>query len=129
MIIQFENQTLTFHQAKIALSNVNGHLESVAALSEQLASSGENLEITSLSGMIQRRGQMLEDIIGLQKVIRSALETAGQNSPEFQHFSELTKKIRKSGDILVGVLQKRKEVVVNNIQSANNQVKLQSYAR
>ena len=129
MITQLENGIFTAGQAKVALSSVNGLLESVALLSEQLAGEGENLEIASLSGLIQQRGKMLEELVGMQTMIHSALGAAGQNSPEFQHFSELTKKIRKSGDILVGTLQKRKEVVANNIQSTRNQVKLQSYAR
>ena len=72
---------------------------------------------------------VLEELVGMESSIHSALEVVGQNAPEFRQFSELTKKIRKSGDILIGTLQKRKEVLAKNIQSAQNQVKLQSYSR
>jgi hypothetical protein len=129
MTTQLDTMILSSGQARLTLCSVNGLLESVALLSEHLAGVGENMEIPSLNGLIVERGKMLEELVGMQASIHSALETVGQNSPEFQHFSELTKKIRKSGDLLVGALQKRKKEVVNNIQSAQNQVRLQSYAR
>jgi hypothetical protein len=129
MTTQSEIHSWTSGQAKAALSSVNGLLEPLARLSEELAGAGEILEITSLNGLIEQRGKMLANLVGMRTTIHSAIEIAGPNSPEFQYFSELTKKIRISGDILVGVLRKRKEVVINNILSTNNQVKLQTYAR
>jgi hypothetical protein len=124
-----ENCFLAQDEAADVLHSANGLLESVASLSQELAGGSEESEISWIKKMITQRGFLLEELMEYQPTIREAVKVAGRNSPEFQHFSDLTKKIRKCDDILVEALQKRKNTVEGYLESAQNSVKLQSYAR
>jgi hypothetical protein len=116
-------------EAVVVLHSALGLLESVASLSQELAGGGEELDISLIKGLMSKRGYYLNELIEFQPTIQVAMKVAGQNSPEFQHFSELTKKIRKCDDILVGALQKRKDLVAGHLENAQNSVRLQSYAK
>jgi hypothetical protein len=114
-------------EAVSVLHSALGLLESVTSLSQQLAGGGEELDISLIKGLMSERGHYFNDLIEFQPTIQVALKVAGQNSSEFQQFSELTKKIRKCDDILVGALQRRKEVVAGHLENAQNTAKLHSY--
>jgi hypothetical protein len=115
-------------EAVCVLHSALGLLESVASLSQELAGGSEELDISLIKGLMSQRGHFLNELMEFQPTIQVAMKVAGQNSTEFQHFSELTKKIRKCDDILVGALQKRKDVIAGHLEHAQNNIKLQSYA-
>ena len=129
MTIKAEHDSLAPEEALDVLHSANGLLEAVATLSQELAGGSAELEISRIDVLITQRGHLLDALMESQPNIRVALKAMGRNSAEFQQFSELTKKIQKCDDVLVGALQKRKDVVAGHLESARNDMKLQSYAR
>jgi hypothetical protein len=116
-------------EAVVVLHSALGLLESVASLSQELAGGSEDLDIGLIKGLMSQRGHFLDELMEYQPTIQVAMKMAGHNSSELQQFSDLTKKIRKCDDILVGALQRRKDVVANHLENAQNNLKLQSYAK
>ena len=103
--------------------------QSFAVLTERMASAGESMEVEEVRSLLAMRGEVVTELVKLEPSFHRAVVENGRNSPLYEHCLDLSKKIRKDDDILIGALQQRKRIAAQRLQQARNRKQLQSYSR